>query len=207
MNKAKHVLSKLKAYYGEDAFIVEREDPFRALIGSILSQRTRDENALKAANALFAVASTAEQILALDSDSLKRFIRPSGYFNQKAKYILGVCRAITEIFQGKTPRTRDELLSLPGVGPKTADIVMSYGYGEAAIAVDTHIHRTSKRLGLSPKNSKPTEVKEALESALPRSDWTYADGALLQLGKDYCKPKKPRCGECPLGEYCNEKRV
>ncbi len=207
MNKAENALAKLKAYYGEDAFIVEMEDPFRALIGCILSQRTRDENASKAANALFAVASTAEQILVLDPESLKRLIRPSGYYNQKARYILGACRAITERFEGETPRTREELLSLPGVGPKTADIVLSYGYGEAAIAVDTHIHRTSKRLGLAPKKSKPTEAKEALESALPRGDWTYADGALLQLGKDYCRPKKPRCGECPLGEYCNEKRV
>lgn len=207
MNKAEYALAKLKAYYGEDAFIVEREDPFRALIGCILSQRTRDENALKAVNALFAVASTAEQILNLGPESLKRLIRPSGYYNQKTKHILGACRAITEKFGGKTPRTREELLSLPGVGPKTADIVLSHGYGEAAIAVDTHIHRTSQRLGLAPKKSKPTEAKKALESALPRSDWTYADGAFLQLGKDYCRLKKPRCGECPLWEYCNEKRV
>ena len=131
MNKAENALAKLKAYYGEDAFIVEMEAPFRALIGCILSQRTRDENASKAANALFAVASTAEQILVLDPESLKRLIRPSGYYNQKARYILGACRAIIERFEGETPRTREELLSLPGVGPKTADIVLSYGYGEA----------------------------------------------------------------------------
>lgn len=207
MNKAKTVLAKLKEYYGEDAFTVEVEDPFHVLISCILSQRTRSENASKAANALFVVASTAEHILTLDPESIKRLIRPSGYYNLKAKHILGACKVITERFGGKTPRTREELLSLPGVGPKTADIVLSYGYGEAAIAVDTHIGRISKRIGLSPKNSKPTEVKKALESALPRGDWTFADGALLQFGKDYCKPRKPRCSKCPLGEYCNEKRV
>lgn len=205
MNKAEKALARLKAHYGEDAFVVERETPFRALIGCILSQRTRDENASKAANALFSVASTPEQILAPDPETLKQLIRSSGYYNQKARHILGACRAIIERFGGRTPRTREELLTLPGVGPKTADIVLSYGYGESAIAVDTHIHRTSRRLGLAPKDSKPSEAKAALESALPRGDWTYADGPLLQLGKDYCRPRKPRCGECPLGESCDEK--
>jgi endonuclease-3 len=207
VNKAENALTKLKAYYGKDAFTVEKEDPFRALVSCILSQRTRDENASKATNALFTVASTPEQILALDPETLKALIRPSGYYNQKAKHILGACKTIIAKYRGKTPRTREELMTLPGVGPKTTDIVLSYGYGEAAIAVDTHIHRTSKRLGLAPRDSKPTEVKEALESALPKCDWTYADGALLQLGKDYCRPQRPRCGECPLGKYCEEKRV
>jgi endonuclease III len=192
----------LKRHYGADAFKVEKETPFRALIGCILSQRTRDENASKAADDLFAAASTPQEILALDPEELKHLIRPSGYYNQKAKHIIGASRAIVDGFRGKTPRTREELLTLPGVGPKTADIVLSYGYGEPAIAVDTHIYRTSKRLGLSPENAKPTDVKKALESALPRSDWTYADGALLQLGKDYCKPKKPLCGDCPLKNQC-----
>jgi len=205
MNKTEKVLAKLKIHYGKYAFAVEKEAPFRALIGCILSQRTRDENASKAANALFAVASSPSEILALDPETLKQLIRPSGYYNQKAKHIQRACREIIERFGGKTPRTREELLTLPGVGPKTADIVLSYGYGEPAIAVDTHIHRTSRRLGLAPKGSKPTEAKEALESTLPRAEWTYADGALLKLGKDYCRPQKIRCGECPLREDCDEK--
>jgi endonuclease-3 len=201
------VLATLKRHYGEDAFKVEKEAPFRALVGCILSQRTRDENAAKAAEALFTVASTPREIVALDEATLKQLIRPSGYYNQKAAYITGACRDIIERFGGKTPRTRDELMSLPGVGPKTADIVLSYGYGEQAIAVDTHINRTSKRIGLAPANAKPTEVKAALESALPRCDWTYADGALLQLGKDHCKPKKPRCRDCPLGKECENRSL
>jgi endonuclease III len=202
MNKAENALAALKRHYGADAFKVEKEAPFRALIGCILSQRTRDENASKAAGALFAIASTPQQILALDPETLKQLIRPSGYYNQKAKHIIGASRAILDEFGGETPKTREELLTLPGVGPKTADIVLSYGYGEPAIAIDTHIHRTSKRLGLAPEKAKPTEVKRALESALPRCDWTYADGSLLQLGKDYCRPKKPLCGDCPLKKQC-----
>jgi endonuclease III len=202
MSKAENALAALKKHYGVDAFKVEKEAPFRALIGCILSQRTRDENASKATNALFAVASTPQQILALDPDTLKQLIRPSGYYNQKAKHIIGASRAIVDRFNGETPKKREQLLTLPGVGPKTADIVLSYGYGEPAIAVDTHIHRTSKRLGLASDKAKPTEVKKELESALPQSDWTYADGALLQLGKDYCKTKKPLCGSCPLKNQC-----
>ncbi|MCX6649997.1 MAG: endonuclease III [Candidatus Bathyarchaeota archaeon] len=206
MSKAEKALGALRRHYGVDAFKIEKEPPFRALIGCILSQRTRDENASKAANALFAVASTPREILALDPEKLKQLIRPSGYYNQKAKHITGTCKVIIERFGGETPRTRDELLTLPGVGPKTADIVLSYGYGEPAIAVDTHIHRVSRRAGLAGEKAKPTEVKDALQSVLPRGEWVYADGALLQLGKDYCKPRKPRCGECPLKELCDHKK-
>lgn len=200
------MLDALKRRYGGDAFKIEKEAPFRALIGCILSQRTRDENASKAADALFAVASTPQEMLTLDPETLKRLIRPSGYYNQKAAYIIGACRAMVVRFGGETPKTRDELLTLPGVGPKTADIVLSYGYGEPAIAVDTHIYRVSRRAGLARGEAKPTEVKEALQGALPRGDWGYADGALLQIGKDYCKPRKPRCGDCPLKELCNHER-
>jgi endonuclease-3 len=189
-----------------EAFKVEKEAPFRALIGCILSQRTRDENASKAANALFAAASTPQEILALAPEILKHLIRSSGYYNQKAKHITGACRAMVEKFSGETPRTRDELLTLPGVGPKTADIVLCYGYGEPAIAVDTHIHRVSRRTGIAREKAKPTEVKDILQGALPKRDWVYADNAFLQLGKDYCKPRKPRCRECPLKEICDHEK-
>ncbi len=193
-------------YYGEDSFIIETEPPFRALIGCILSQRTRDLNATRAAEALFRVASTPTEILALDHDTLKQLIKPSGYYNQKARYIIDTCKVIVQVFGGETPRRRVDLLSLPGVGPKTADIVLSYGYDEPAIAVDTHILRSARRLGLAPTNARPEEVKNVLESSLPRREWRYADGALLKLGKDFCRPRKPRCPECPLRDEC-EKNV
>jgi endonuclease-3 len=96
-------------------------------------------------------------------------------------------------------------MSLPGVGPKTADIVLSYGYGEPAIAVDTHIHRVTKRLGLVDDKAGPTEVKIVLENSLPSGEYLFADGAILSIGKEYCRPRKPRCRECPLGKLC-EKR-
>jgi endonuclease III len=206
MNKAEKVLDALKRHYGEDGFKFEKEAPFRALIGCILSQRTRDENASKAANALFAVASTPQEILALEPETLKQLIHSSGYFNQKAKHVSSACREIIERYDGETPRMRDDLLTLPGVGPKTADIVLSYGYGEPAIAVDTHIHRVSRRIGLAGEKAKPTDVKDALQGAIPQKDWVYADSALLQLGKDYCKPEKPRCENCPIKEVCDYRK-
>lgn len=202
MNKVERIIGVLKRHYGVNAFRIETEDPFHALIGCILSQRTTNKNATKAAKTLFSAASTPQSILNLPEENLKQLIRPSGYYNQKARYIIETTRVIVENFNGETPSMREELLSLPGVGPKTADIVLSYGYGKPAVAVDTHIHRVSRRIGLAGIDAKTTEVKQALEIALPQTDWSYADGALLQLGKDYCKPRNPKCGECPVEKLC-----
>jgi endonuclease-3 len=206
MNKALRAFTALRRHYGGDAFKVGSEAPFRALIGCILSQRTRDENASKAADALFKVASAPSDILDLDPEILKRLIRPSGYYNLKSAYIIGACKAIIERFNSETPRTREGLLTLPGVGPKTADIVLSYGYGVPAIAVDTHILRVCKRTGLVSLKAKPSDVKDILEDSLPRGYWFYADSAFLQLGKDYCKSQKPRCDNCPLKELCEYRK-
>ena len=207
MTSANKILKALKGHYGEEAFTVSHEEPFRALIGCILSQRTRDENASRAAIALFSVASTPQQILALEPALLKQLIRPSGYFNQKAKHIIDASRMIVERFGGITPQTRTELLTLPGVGPKTADIVLSYGFGQPAIAVDTHINRVAKRLGLANDNASPADIKISLEDSLPRIDYNYADGAILSIGKEYCKPGRPRCRECPLEQVCEKRGV
>jgi endonuclease-3 len=207
-SKTGRIIDALRAFYGPDAFRVEVGDPYRALVGCILSQRTRDANSARAAEALFSVADTPEGILGLDENRLRQLIRPSGFYNQKARHITEASRQIVERFHGETPRTRSDLMSLPGVGAKTADIVLSYGYGEPAIAVDTHINRVARRLGLARGEAKPEEVKLALEGDLPPSDWSYADGALLQLGKDTCRPRKPACGRCPVEKLCGyqEKR-
>jgi endonuclease-3 len=206
MNKVRKVFTALRRHYGEDAFKVESEIPFRALIGCILSQRTRDENASKAADALFKVASTPSEVLCLDHEILKMLIRPSGYYNLKSAYIISACKVIIERFNSETPRTREGLLTLPGVGPKTADIVLSYGYGIPAIPVDTHILRVCRRTGLVSLRGKPNKVKDTLEGSLPRRYWFYADSAFLQLGKDYCKPQKPRCDNCPLKKLCEYRK-
>lgn len=207
MNKVLRALRALKRHYGEHSLKVESETPFRVLIGCILSQRTRDENATKAADALFKVASTPSEVLGLDHENLKKLIRPSGYYNLKSDYIIGACKVMLERFNGETPKTREELMTLPGVGPKTADIVLSYGYGVPAIAVDTHILRVCKRIGLVSFRARPTEVKDTLEDSLPRGFWFYADSALLQLGKEYCRPQKPKCENCPLMELCEYRKV
>jgi endonuclease-3 len=207
LNRAERVLEALKTRYGEDAFVINPEEPFRVLIGCILSQRTRDENASKAAKALFSIASTPQGILGLDPAELRRLIRPSGYFNQKARHIIGTCGVIVERFGGVTPWTRADLMSLPGVGPKTADIVLSYGYGEPTIAVDTHIHRVTKRLGFVHEKASPADVKCVLENSLPREEYAFADTAILRIGKEYCRPGKTRCEECPLEMFCEKRGV
>ena len=204
-SKTSRIIDALRAFYGADAFRVDVGDPYRALVGCILSQRTKDANSARASEALFAVADTPEGILSLDENHLIQLIRPSGFYNQKARHIIEASRQIVERFHGETPRTRGDLMSLPGVGEKTASIVLSYGFGEPAIAVDTHIHRVARRLGLARAEAKPEEVKIALEGDLPSSDWSYVDGALLQLGKDFCRPRKPACGRCPVEKMCGYK--
>lgn len=204
-SKTGRIVDALRAFYGSDAFSVEVGDPYRALVACILSQRTKDTNSARAAEALFSVADTPEGVLSLDEDRLRLLIRPSGFYNQKARHIIGASRQIVERFHGETPRTSGDLMSLPGVGEKTASIVLSYGFGEPAIAVDTHIHRVTRRLGLARAEAKPEEVKLVLEGDLLPSDWCYADGALLQLGKDFCRPRKPACGRCPVEKMCGYK--
>jgi len=196
------VVEALKRYYGASLSHDSREEPFRALMGCILSQRTKDANASRAVEALFGEADTPQEVLALDEATLKQLIRPSGFYNTKASYIFAACTAIRDRFGGAVPKSREELLSIPGVGPKTADIVLSYGYGEPAIAVDTHILRVSRRLGVVGPYGTPEEAKAALEGAMPTGDYRFVDSALLQLGKDFCKQRKPECEKCPLAGQC-----
>lgn len=180
----------------------ERPDPFRTLIGCVLSQRTRDKNAEKAAEALFAEASTPSEVLNLGEERLRRLIRCSGFFNQKARRIMGICETLINDFEGRIPDERKLLLSLPGVGCKTADIVLSHAFDEPAIAVDTHVDKVAKRLGLVGREADPEEVKRILETLVPRGKLRFVDSAFVQLGKEYCQSRIPRCFECFLNHLC-----
>jgi len=184
----------------------ERPDPFKTLIGCVLSQRTRDRNAEKAAEALFAVAETPEDILNLGEDRLRRLIRCSGYYNQKSSFIIGICEALIREFDGRVPDERAHLLSLPGVGYKTADIVLSHAFNRPVIAVDIHVETVAKRLGLVDKDANPEAVKKVLEGYVPAEKRRFVDSAFLRLGKEYCRSRAPRCQECFLKNLCKYPR-
>lgn len=195
----------LKEKYGKGIVIekLDNHEIFKLLIGTILSQRTRDENSEKAAQNLFLVADTPEKILKLRYKHLEELIKPSGPFRQKTKRIKEVSKIILEKYSGKVPKTREELMGLPGVGFKTADVVLMYGHGIPSIAIDTHCNRVPKRIGLVAEKAKVEEVKRTLESLIPKKDWYIVNMGLVQFGRDICRPINPRCKICPISNYCD----
>jgi len=206
MNKqiANKLLKILKERYGKE--IRTRpwpRDVFKVLINTILSQRTRDENTEKAAIALFSKADTPEKILKLKQKELERLIRPSGPFRQKAKRIKSVSRILIEKYDGKVPKTREELMSLPGVGFKTADVVLMYGHGIPSIAIDTHANRIPKRIGLVDQKANVEEVKSVLENLIPKKDWYIVNMGLVRFGREICQPINPRCLICSMNDICD----
>ncbi len=193
----------MRAHYGNiDEQPREPRDPYRTLIGCVLSHRTRDENSSRAARNLFEEIEGPLDILAMNQDTLKTLIRCSGFFNQKARSIVAISRALVEDFGGRVPDDRATLMGLPGVGPKTADIVLSYAFGKPAIAVDVHVSRVARRLGLAPDDAGPEGVKEALESLVPPDSYRFVDNAFVRLGKEFCRNSKPQCSECFLSNLC-----
>jgi len=189
-------------YGGADERPPEPRDPYRTLIGCVLSHRTRDKNSSKAARNLFEEIEGPLDILAMNQDALKELIRCSGFFNQKARSIVAISRSLVDDFGGMVPDDRETLMGLPGVGPKTADIVLSYAFQKPAIAVDVHVSRVARRLGLAPVDAGPERVKEALESLVPPDLYRFVDNAFVKHGKEYCRNSKPQCSGCFLSEFC-----
>ncbi|MBA7613851.1 Endonuclease III [subsurface metagenome] len=179
-----------------------RGDPFRTLIGCVLSHRTRDANTARAAEALFNEVTTPEEILSLEPDELKTLIRCSGFYNQKARNITAICQDLVDNHGSTVPDDRETLLGLRGVGPKTADIVLSHAFNVPAIAVDVHVARVARRLGFADLNAGPEEVKAALEQLVPPERYRFIDNGFVRHGKAYCRKTNPRCGECPLRGVC-----
>jgi endonuclease-3 len=177
-------------------------DPFRTLIGCVLSHRTRDTNTARATEALFKVVATPEEILSLEPDELKTLIRCSGFYNQKARNITAICQDLVDNHGSTVPHDRENLMSLRGVGPKTADIVLSHAYNLPAIAVDVHVARVARRLGLAGPKAGPEKVKLALEHLVPPEKYRFIDNGFVRHGKKYCRKTNPRCLECPLRGVC-----
>ena len=202
--KAQRIVELLVERYGEEEDRVGgKEDPFRILIGCVLSQRTREGNARRAADALFECASTPGDVLRMDPEELKNKIRCSGFYNQKARNVRAICETLTGKFDGVVPDDRAMLMSLQGVGPKTADIVLSHGFGKPAIAVDVHVETVAKRLGLVGEDAKPEEVKEALEDLFPPEKFRFVDSAIVRLGQERCGSRNPKCEGCFMGVVCS----
>jgi endonuclease-3 len=176
-------------------------DPFRILVSTILSLRTKDEVTRDASKRLYALADTPETMMRLSVDEIEKAIFPVGFYHNKAANIIEICRTLVENYGGQVPDDLDELLTMRGVGRKTANLVVTIGYGKPGICVDTHVHRISNRLGYV-STSSPNETEFALREKLPEKYWIDYNDLLVTFGQNLCKPISPLCSQCPIHDHC-----
>jgi endonuclease-3 len=174
--------------------------PFETLIRTIISQRNTDVSTAKVSKRLFKVARTPQSLAKIPLKRLQSILKPAGTWRQKAKYIHGVSEIILK--SGNVPKTRRELMALPGIGPKTADIVLMYGFGIPSIAVDTHVNRIPRRLGLVGWKEPMHAVKETLERLTPQKEWYIVNYGFVSFGQTVCRAVNPRCNICPFLKFC-----
>jgi len=179
----------------------EGSDPFRVLIATVLSHRTRDESTSKASENLFSVYDTPEKLAKADPERVRKLIRNVGFYNVKTKNVIRVSRQVVDDFGGRVPDDLDDLLKLHAVGRKTANCVLVYGFNKPAIPVDTHVHRIANRLGLV-ETKTPEETEVELTETIPKKYWLELNELFVRFGQTTCKPVGPRCDICTLTASC-----
>jgi endonuclease III len=207
-NVDKVMRSLARAIEGLDLPAVEKisneqaEDPFQILIATMLSARTQDPTTHAASTRLFAAARTPRAMAKLSVREIERLIYPVSFYRNKAEYVKGICEILVERFGGKVPRTMEELLTLPGVGRKTANLVLILGFKSGQnICVDTHVHRISNRLGWVT-TKVPEETEQALYHSTKPRWWPYINLYLVTWGQNVCRPVHPKCGDCAIADSC-----
>ena len=184
----------------------KKYDPFKVLISTIMSARAKDEVTEVLAEKLFEKYPTAEKLARANKKDVINIIRRIGFYNAKSKNIINSSKMLLEKFEGKVPRTMEQLIELPGVGRKVANCVLVYAYKQDAIPVDTHVHRISNRLGWV-KTKMPEETEEKLEKLVPRKHWQLINDTFVSHGKTICAPISPFCTKCPIYNYCKRRGV
>lgn len=179
-----------------------RQAPFEVLIGTVLSQRTRDEKTDQAAKALLARYPTVRDLALAPIEHIERLVRPANYYRTKAARIQSICRALLERHDGLVPRGIEPLMALPGVGRKTAACVRVHGFGEPALPVDTHVHRLANRMGLI-RTSRAEESEKALWGIVHRDQVLLLNELFVKHGQTVCKPLRPQCDRCGVGSWCD----
>ena len=180
----------------------ERPDPYRILVSTLLSLRTKDEVTRLADERLFDLASTPKEMVRLAEETIRKAIYPVGFYRRKAETILHVSRELIDRFDSRVPDTIEYLLNIKGVGRKTANLVITMGYGLPGLCVDTHVHRVSNRLGYVGE-STPDKTEMALRKKLPEKYWIEYNSLIIAFGKALCTPLSPRCSVCPVAGYCD----
>lgn len=196
------VIETLKEeYVGLDMVREFGSDPYKMLVAVVLSARSRDEVTVPVARRLFSEAKTPYEMIKLSNRRIEELIRPIGFFRNKSKFVKDLSKALVERHDGDVPGSRDELMRLPGVGRKTANVILSQIFDQAAIAVDTHVHRIANRLGWI-ETQTPEETENELMSIIDRTYWRDINEVMVNHGQKICSPIRPKCGECPVSKWC-----
>jgi endonuclease-3 len=199
--RARKILTRLERAYPDAKIALNFTNPLELLVATILSAQCTDDRVNMVTPALFRVYRSAADYARLSPATLEKAIRSTGFYRAKARSIIGMARALVEAHGGEVPRARDALVTLPGVGLKTANVVLGNAFGEAAIAVDTHVFRVSQRLGLA-RSEDPVQIHDQLVQVLPRRTWTRASHLFQAHGRRTCTARKPACPVCPVRALC-----
>jgi len=179
---------------------------FAVLVASVLSLRTRDDVTLRSTKRLMEIADTPQKLLMLSPEEIEKRIYPVGFYRMKAKHLIGIAEILINKFKGQVPDNYNDLVSLPGVGPKAANLILSVAFGQDALSVDTHVHRIANRMGWT-KTVSPDDTEIELKKIAPREHWNLINSAFVQFGQNICLPASPRCTECPFADWCPKEGV
>ena len=205
LKNAGKIVSTLKKEYGIE-FFRGKTTPFKVLISCILSLRTKDEVTYNSARKLFKLAKNPKEMLKLSKEKIAKTIYPVGFYKKKAETILKVSKQIIERYGSKVPSKMEELLKLNGVGRKTANVVLLYGFKKNALPIDTHCHRIANRIGWV-KTKTPEETEKELRKILPKKYWREINELFVKHGQKICRPISPICSKCKIRKYCKRKGV
>ena len=200
--KQKEALRLLREAYPDAKPALHFTSPFELLVATMLSAQCTDKQVNKVTDVLYQKYNTAQAFAAIDYETLEPYIRSCGFFRTKGQNILAMSRILCEKYGGEVPKTREELTKLPGVGRKTANVVLSNAFGTPAIAVDTHVFRVSNRIGLAEAKDVEKTEQQLMEN-IPEEDWSAAHHWLIYHGRQVCSAQRPKCGECVLREVCD----
>ena len=196
------ILRRLEAHFPDARCSLSFENPLQLLVATILSAQCTDERVNMVTPTLFARFRTAQDFADADPEALEAIIRPTGFYRNKTRSLIGMGRALAERHGGEVPRTMEDLTNVPGAGRKTANVVLGNAFGvEKGIVVDTHVSRISQRLGLT-RHPDPVRIEQDLMTLVPRGRWTLFPHLMIHHGRAICQARKPQCERCPLNDLC-----
>ena len=206
-SRAMAILALLKKRYPEPETMLDHKNPWELLVATVLAAQCTDARVNTVTPELFRRWPDPAALAGASQEDLEEVIRPTGFYHSKARNLLGAARRVTEVYGGSVPRTMEELVTLPGVARKTANVVLWGGFGiNEGLAVDTHVKRLSFRLGLT-KNTEPVKIEQDLIKIFPREEWGDVNHRLVWFGRDVCDARRPACSECELYDLCPRKGV